>query len=155
MFNGQTRNSFQVFKPNVSSVQNSQVDPPVMKELTQSMIPLSMSISYPPQPVLTSLIQPLAQQSVVQSIQPLVRTSVVQTAQPLLQSTVQPQVVPTPVLTCPSFKTLNPSFCQFTPIPQATYGAVYPAYNTISAPIIGMQTPVLSVLPQYTTLSLY
>ena len=144
-----------VYQSNVLPVQNTQIYNSLAP--TTNITTPAVSTSYVPQPLLTSMAQPLVQPAVAQSAvqQQYVITPVLTSRfpRPLAPSPSYERYIPPTPKTTSLLANETPRIYQFYHYAPASQVSSVPttqmaAYSTISAPVAGVQTPTLSVLPQ-------
>ena len=140
-----------VYQPNVLPVQNTQIYTSLAP--TTNITTPAVSTSYVTQPLLTSMAQPAVAQSAVQQQYVITPVLTSRFPRPLAPSPSYERYIPPTPKTTSLLANETPRIYQFYHYAPASQVSSVPttqmaAYSTISAPVAGVQTPTLSVLPQ-------
>ena len=140
-----------VYQSNVLPVQNTQIYTSLAP--TTNITTPAVSTSYVTQPLLTSMAQPAVAQPAVQQQYVITPVLTSRFPRPLAPSPSYERYIPPTPKTTSLLANETPRIYQFyhyAPAPQVSSVPTtqMAAYSTISAPVAGVQTPTLSVLPQ-------
>ncbi len=140
-----------VYQSNVLPVQNTQIYTSLAP--TTNITTPAVSTSYVTQPLLTSMAQPAVAQSAVQQQYVITPVLTSRFPRPLAPSPSYERYIPPTPKTTSLLANETPRIYQFYHYAPASQVSSVPttqmaAYSTISAPVAGVQTPTLSVLPQ-------